>query len=66
MRATQVGFPISIHMNPVIARFMRATQFLFPETKMGGPHKAGHDDFFKGNEKTSPGWPAFAGHDDFI
>jgi hypothetical protein len=32
------------HPKSVIARFMRATQFVFPKRKMGCPDKPGNDD----------------------
>jgi len=47
----------------VIARFMRAIQFLVGGQKMDCPDKPGND-IQIGKSKSAPtGWPAFAGHD---
>jgi hypothetical protein len=44
MRATQV-MPLFLSTKPVIARFMRATQFVLMKEN-GSPAFAGDDDFF--------------------
>jgi hypothetical protein len=42
MRATQLGLPSFLHATTVIARFMRATHFLFAK-EIGSPAFAGDD-----------------------
>jgi hypothetical protein len=62
MRATQLGLLLSIHINTVIARFMRATHIL-DKRKLDHPHSRVMTISMEIYEKVSPGWPAVAGHD---